>query len=120
MYPLIAGDRDEVVIAGVSGHALRRGDIVLYLRKDGTHVLHRIHHIKNGEFYLVGDAQSEIEGPVKREQVIAYAEALVRKSRTIPCGGAGYRTLSGAWLFLRPFRPLILKTVLRVRSVLKI
>ena len=111
MYPLLVGGRDEVIIAAASGKHLKRGDIVLYRRKDGTHVLHRIHHIKNTMYYMVGDAQTWIEGPIKEEEVLAVVTEIIRKEKTILCSECGYRFISELWLIVRPIRPQIMKTV---------
>ena len=111
MYPLLAGGRDEVIIAAASGRHLKRGDIVLYKRKDGTHVLHRIHHVKNSMYYMLGDAQTWIEGPVREEDVLAVVTELIRKGKTILCSKSGYRFISELWLLMRPMRPQIMKIV---------
>lgn len=112
MFPLLVGGRDEVIIAAASGRHLKRGDIVLYARKDGTHVLHRIHHVKNSMYYMLGDAQTWIEGPIREEEVLAVVTELIRKEKTIRCSERGYRFISELWLLVRPIRPQIIKTVL--------
>ncbi|MBU7007240.1 S26 family signal peptidase [Phosphitispora fastidiosa] len=109
MYPLLAGGRDEVIIAAVSGRHLKRGDIVLYQRKDGTHVLHRIHHINDAAYYMLGDAQTWIEGPVREEEVLAVVTEIIRKEKSILCSNSGYRFISELWLLLRPIRPQLIR-----------
>lgn len=47
------------------------GDIVLIQRLSGAFVLHRVIKIEEGSFYIVGDAQTKIEGPVFPSQLIA-------------------------------------------------
>lgn len=111
MYPLLVGGRDEVLISTVLEKRLKRGDVVLYVQKDGTHVLHRIHHVKNSMYYMLGDAQTWIEGPIKKEHVLAIATAVIRKEKMILCNKYSYRIISGLWLFMRPLRPLILRIV---------
>ena len=50
---------------------LKRGDIVLFQRKNGQYVLHRIYKIlKNGSYLLLGDSQLEPE-PVNAGQLRA-------------------------------------------------
>lgn len=119
MHPLLLGGRDEVLIKSADNMKLKRGDIVLYCRDDGTHILHRIHHIKNKSFYMLGDAQTWIEGPINETQVLAVAVNIIRKGRTISCNGKIYRLVSELWLLLRPVRPLILFLATHIWTVLK-
>ncbi len=109
MYPLIVGGRDEVILSSVKDRKLKRGDIVLYVRDDGMHVLHRIHHLTDVGCFMVGDAQTWIEGPIAREKVLAVTEAVIRKNRMISSKNVGFKIFSAVWLFLRPVRPVIIK-----------
>lgn len=109
MYPFLASKRDEAVLA-VLPETLKRGDICIYRREGGKHVIHRIHHIdKNGGIYMVGDAQSEIEGPLERSQMLAYVKAIVRKGKYTPCDDKWYCFKWKCWMLLRPVRPFIIK-----------
>jgi len=118
MHPLLVGERDEAVISSVQGRKLKKGDIVLYVREDGTHVLHRIHHINRNGYYMLGDAQTWIEGPVKREKVLAVAVAVIRKGKAIQCDRFFYRVISAVWLLVRPLRPLILRLARPLRALI--
>ena len=123
MYPVLVPGRDEVIIEPVAGKKLRRGDVVLYRRKAGTEdgilVLHRIWRVKPDGFYLVGDNQSEIEGPLLAEQIKGIMVAMNRKGNYIPVVNPVYRVLTGIWLWLRPLRPVISKTVAAVKRLWK-
>lgn len=114
MYPLLSGGRDEVLIASILGKQLKRCDIVLFVRKDGTHVLHRIHHTKNKMYYMLGDSQTCIEGPIKEENILAVAIAVIRNERMISFDKYSYRVLSNLWLFMRPMRPFMLRIIQKV------
>lgn len=118
MSPLIVGGRDEVLITSVLGKRLKRGDIVLYVRTDGTHILHRIHHVKNNRYFMLGDAHTWIEGPIEEADVLAVATAVIRKGKMIACSQYSYRIISSLWLLLRPLRPLILRIVKGLRGLL--
>lgn len=110
MYPFLVGGRDEVLLRSAETKKLRRGDITLYSREDGLHVLHRVHHIKNNEYYMLGDAQTGIEGPIARNNIHAVAEAVVWRNTQISCNDFTLRVLIKAWLFLRPLRPIIIQS----------
>ena len=112
--------RDEVVLAGIEdGSALRRGDVVLYRRENGMLVLHRIYKIGQDGLYLLGDHQTAIEGPVRREQVKGKMTGMVRDGRYMDVGNPGYRMLSVVWLWLRPARRAIMVPAARLRRMVR-
>lgn len=114
MVPFITGGRDQACLRSASGVVLRRGDIVLYRRGGGDHILHRIQRVRDGGYYMLGDSQSWIEGPVRREDILAVVDSFIRKGREYRCDGRAYRALAELWLLLRPLRPFIFS----VRSLL--
>lgn len=117
MFPFIEGGRDEVIIVSAQKRIPKRRDICLYIRNDGTHILHRVHHTDGRSLYMLGDAQTYIEGPVDHDHVIAVTEELIRKGKNISCDCVLYRILSELWLILRPFRPFIMKVYLKARAL---
>ena len=115
MYPVLVPGRDEAIIEPVNGRKLKRGDVVLYRRdknaaNGGILVLHRIWKVSPEGIYLVGDNQKEIEGPLRPDQMRGVMAGMNRKGKFIPATNAVYRVLTGIWLWLRPFRPVISKT----------
>lgn len=119
MYPVLVPGRDEAVIEPVETGKLRRGDVVLYRRDpgvtDGILVLHRIWKRAEDGFYLVGDNQTEIEGPLRAEQIKGIMVGMNRKGKYIPVTNPVYRCLTGIWLWMRPLRPMVSKTVAAVK-----
>ena len=99
--------------------ALRRGDVVLYRRENGMLVLHRIYKIGQDGLYLLGDHQTAIEGPVRREQVKGKMTGMVRDGRYMDVGNPGYRMLSVVWLWLRPARRAIMVPAARLRRMVR-
>lgn len=67
MYPLFIPGRDEALIESVSANTVRKNDVVLYRRDQSILVLHRICKITAEGFFMVGDNQSEIEGPLRAD-----------------------------------------------------
>lgn len=119
MRPLLVGGRDEVVLSSISGRRVRRGDIVLYSRTDGTHVLHRVVRIKGDSYYMLGDAHTWIEGPIEKENALAVAVTVIRKGREIQCRARWYRAISGLWLLLRPVRPFVYPIAARLIKLVR-
>lgn len=115
MYPLFLPGRDEALIRKADLSALRRGDVILYRRDQGILVLHRIWKINKNGLYLVGDNQTEIEGPLRYDQVRGQLVGLIRNGRRLSVRNPVYRIMTGAWLWLRPFRPAISKAASRLK-----
>jgi hypothetical protein len=115
MYPLFVPGRDEAVISAGNVNTFKRGDVVLYRRMQGILVLHRIYRRTKDGFYMVGDNQTEIEGPIKPEQIKGKMIAFVRKGKHITERNPGYRFAAHTWLILRPFRPFISNVIHQIK-----
>lgn len=107
MYPLFVPERDEAVVEPADPVRLKRGDVVLYRRDGGILVLHRIWKRKGDQFYLVGDNQREIEGPLRSDQMKGILVQVIRKGKVFSVRNVVYRFLAGLWLRIRLARPLI-------------
>ena len=106
MYPLFIPGRDEALIESVSADTVRKNDVVLYRRDQSILVLHRICKITAEGFFMVGDNQSEIEGPLRADQIKGRLIAFVRNGKEISVKNPLYRFLSALWLFMLPLRPV--------------
>ena len=111
MYPLLVPGRDEVVIEQEDPSRLHRGDIVLFRREGSILVLHRICRRRGDNFFMVGDNQKQVEGPIGITQIKGKVTTLVRGGRTISAENRLYRIYSFIWLWLRPLRPALSKMV---------
>lgn len=119
MYPMFIPGRDEAILERPQTDRLKRGDVILYRRDGGILVLHRICKVKNNAFYLVGDNQSEVEGPLREDQVKGVLTGFIRKGKYISVKNPIYILASGLWLFLRPLRPAISKSVAALKRLFK-
>ena len=102
MYPLFIPGRDEALIQEVPVSSLRRNDVILYRRDQSILVLHRIARITPEGLFLVGDNQSELEGPLREDQVRGKLIAFVRRGKETPVSNPLYRLLSSLWLCMLP------------------
>ena len=107
MYPLFIPGRDQAVVVPVDLGRLKRGDVVLYRRDESILVLHRIWKRRGDQFYLVGDNQKEIEGPLRQDQMRGILVEIIRNGKQFSVENPIYRILSTLWLRLRPLRPLL-------------
>lgn len=118
MYPLIVPGRDEAIISPADVSKLRRGDVILYRRDSGILVLHRIWKVRDG-FYMVGDNQKEIEGPLSAEHIKGVLTGFVRKGKRVSVKNPAYVILSRIWLIMRPLRPAVSKTAASIKRLFK-
>ena len=107
MNPFLSHYRDTIFFRKPD-RPLRRGDMVFYQRENGQYVMHRVFHVKKDGLYIVGDAQSEIEGPVRPEQVFAIITCVVRKGKRIGPGDFWWEFFEHVWLWFVPVRRLIM------------
>ncbi|MCQ2507305.1 MAG: S24/S26 family peptidase [Dorea sp.] len=108
MNPFL-GDKRDMISFTRPDRELRRGDMVFYQRADGQYVMHRICRVKQDGYYITGDAQTEIEGPVQREQIFGLVQKVCRKGRWIGPEDFWWRFFAHVWIRLIPLRPMILK-----------
>lgn len=109
MTPFLADKRDTLIISPPDGN-FRRGDMVFYQRQTGQYIMHRIHHIgSDGSLYIVGDAQTQIEGPVHPRQVFGIIRKVIRKGKLIDKRDFWWFFFEKIWIRMVPLRPPIRK-----------
>ena len=94
MLPLIRPGEDMVVIKQAQDK-LKKYDLPLYRREDGTFVLHRVVGVKNDTYIMRGDNQNVREGDIKKEQILALAIGMYRNGEYISFSGVKY------WIYCR-------------------
>lgn len=117
MYPLLRSNVDEVLLK--KKDTVSKYDILLYKRKNGSFILHRIVKIKDSVLYLAGDFETVTEYPVYKEQAIAVAEGFYRNGRFYSCKSIKYRLYSIIWVLVLPYRLRIIKILKRLQMLLK-
>lgn len=119
MYPLFIPGRDEAHIGPLGNTLPKKGDVVLYRRKGSILVLHRICRVKENGYYMVGDNQTEIEGPLCRDQIKGILLGVVRKGKYISVKNPVYLFLTRLWLLLLPVRNPLSKMAAEVKKRLQ-
>ena len=108
MTPFLAGGRDRVFLSPVTA-PLKRGDVVMYTRPNGQYILHRIVRVREcNVFDIAGDAQTEIECGVRREQIFAEVTSIERKGRKISPPSFFWFFFAHIWIRLIPARQRIM------------
>lgn len=108
MSPFLCHKRDYIYFTKPD-RELRRGDMVFYQRDTGQYVMHRIYKRKKDDYYMVGDAQTQIEGPLRRDQIFARIIKVKRKGRIIEPGNFWWEFFEHVWIRIIPMRKVIEK-----------
>ena len=108
MSPFLIHHRDTVYLTKPT-RPLEKGDMILYRRRNGSFVLHRICKVREGSFELVGDAQTDIETGIGPDQVLALVTAVRRKGKLLKENSFWWWFFRRIWLRLIPVRQKILK-----------
>lgn len=114
MTPFLRDRKDEVFLIWPE-QELKKGDIVLYLRSTGQYVLHRICRIKNEGYYMIGDSQSFVEGPIKKEQIQAVVSEIWKDGRKLSKYSMEAWFYRVIWIRIIPVRRILffLRRILR-------
>ncbi|MDR3270190.1 MAG: peptidase S24 [Peptococcaceae bacterium] len=120
MYPFLRHSLDSVEFSSGNFAQIARGDIVLSRRLSGAYVMHRVWRKEKEAYYIVGDAQQWIEGPLEPQQLVAVVEAIWRKDRRIACSKCWWRCCARIWLLLRPYRYFIMKCYRKMRKIIRV
>ena len=117
MYPLVNPNHgDAVILKPIGDRRPKKGEVVLFRRRSTANpgegdllVLHRIVRVTSEGYYLVGDNQSQPEGPVERSQMCGVMTAVVKRGRRFSVTDLRYRLLCGMWRFFLPIRPTLFR-----------
>ena len=108
MNPYIVPERDTVMISKPS-FPLKKGDIAFFERMGGQIIMHRICKVKKDGYYFVGDAQTEIEGPIVKEQIFGKVNKIIRKGKPEEKGKFTWFFFRHIWIRMIPLRPFCMK-----------
>ncbi|MDO4554439.1 MAG: S24/S26 family peptidase, partial [Lachnospiraceae bacterium] len=106
MSPFLIHLRDYVFFEKPK-RPLKKGDIVFYQRETGQYIMHRICKVDSSGYYMVGDAQTEIEGPLRREQIFGLVTHVQRKKKIEKPGTFWWEFFEHIWLTCLPIRPFL-------------
>lgn len=111
MAPFL-GDRRDTVILTKPAFPLKKGDIAFFRRENGKAVMHRIKKVTSDGYYFLGDAQTEVEGPVSKDRIFASVNTVIRKGKTLKKGDLLFDLFRILWIRV----PFERKAVLRLIS----
>ena len=109
MYPLIRGDKDEVVLSPCSTKDLKAMDVVLF-RYRGRHLLHRIIRREGNVLTIKGDGSYVAEEECTVDDVVGKVRAIIRPSgKMISVNSWKWKAPSYIWRKMGFFRKPILR-----------
>lgn len=118
MMPFLRHSRDQVLLKAFSSPA-KKGDILLYKRKSGQYVLHRVVKCEQNKLWFAGDIQSIVEGPIDDSCVIAKVTKARRNGKWIQNGDLCWNFFEKVWIRTLPFRHIIVKLYFLFRKVFR-
>ena len=77
MEPFLIDKRDTIYFRKTED-PIKKGDMVFYLRKTGEYVMHRVMKVRNHQYYMAGDHQTFLEGPIEDTQIFAKVVSVER------------------------------------------
>lgn len=113
MSPFLIHQRDYIYFKKPD-RKLKKGDMVFYQRDSGQFVMHRIWKVKPDGYYIVGDAQTEIEGSVREDQIFALITKVQRKGKWLAPGDFWWEFFEHIWIHMVPVRRKIMAIYAKV------
>lgn len=110
MTPFLVHGRDTVYLSKPE-EPFRRGDMLLYRRRNGAYVLHRVYRGDGDCFTMVGDAQTVLEPGICRDQILARVTAVRRKGKLLERGSFWWSFFEKIWIRMVPARPILWRIV---------
>lgn len=119
MYPFLRDSKDGVELRQTNIAELMPGDIVLVEREKEEYILHRIIKKRKDCFYMMGDGQKMMEGPIYYKDIIGKVTVVWRDNHKISCSDYRWKVLSEIWRRLKPFRYTMINNYRRIVRLLR-
>ena len=116
MVPFLIHKRDTVILTPADD-SIKKGDILLYRRKNGKCVLHRVKKITDKGIYFVGDSQTAVEGPLDKSCILAQCTSAIRKGRLITEKNLIWHFFRIIWLNIIPVRLPIIRFISKIKKL---
>ena len=77
MEPFLIHNRDRIYFQKPK-RPIKKGDMVFFRRTTGEYVMHRVMKVRGHQYYLAGDHQTFLEGPIEEKQIFAKIVSVER------------------------------------------
>lgn len=117
MMPLLRDKKDTIVLIK-PGSRLKKYDVPLYRRSDGSFVLHRVIGFDKNGYVMCGDNQFFKEHGINYEDVVAVLKGFIRDDKYISCSSFSYRCYCVFWNYSRGIRKLYRRVKRKIKKLL--
>ena len=107
MYPLLTEGNTDVCIVRAE-EPLQKYDVALYLRDDGTYVLHRVMSVDSGSYTMCGDNQWTLERGIEPRQIIGRLDSWYKDNKKHTVRDASYLRYTRFWCMSLGLRRFII------------
>lgn len=97
MHPFVEQGRDKITLAPIQDQ-VRKYDVILYKRKNGAFVLHRVVGKRADGYIFRGDNQFVKEYGIKKEQMIGRMTEIIRSDEVIRVDDVKHRLWAMLWV----------------------
>lgn len=118
MTPTLHHLKDKVELVSVQERPIKKGEIILFQRRSGDCILHRVLRVEEKFLVVNGDAQNWVES-VSPGRILGVVSRIKRGDRWVGCDGRRYKAYVTLWRLSMPLRPMIFKIYSFIRSLFK-
>ena len=119
MLPYFREGRDTIVLCTLTAKPMP-GDILLYVRKTGVPVLHRVVRVEaDGSLVMRGDSQYFLERGILPDQIVGIVKKFYRRGHEKRTDAFSSRFYRARRNFTYPFRHFMHRVFARLKRILK-
>ncbi len=121
MLPFIVPNRDTVVLKTPEHLPYKKGSCVLFERKDGSYILHRVKRVTESEVITLGDNVRKCDPALKKSQVLAVMEGYYKKEKYVDANSKAYNFFVKVWCFppIKFIGRIVIKIVKGIKKLFK-
>lgn len=118
MMPLLRAGRDVMIIERPTGR-LKKYDVALYIRRDGTYVLHRILKVRDKDYVICGDHCTVKEYGITDSNIVGVLTGIIRDGKTVEMDSPRYKLYYHLWCDFFYIRVFLIKAKYAFRKMFR-
>ena len=116
MRPFISPKGDTVYLASCEKGDVKKGDILLFKRNNGSVVLHRVRRVDGDKYIMNGDAQNWCES-TDHEHVIARVIEYTHNGKRVDPNSSGQKIIRAFWYPTYKVRPYMIAGLRKIKII---